>query len=224
MPYRLLCAAALAILAVPGPATALIVEGTFSGTAQASANGGVPATPRDPLAYDGAAVTGSFRLNIPTEPWDEGSGVAPPFGEIRFSLLGETFAFLAGPDWPDNPGVVSIGTEPLQSVTFQTSYRPRFDGASITFGSAANRLFDPSDFSTLTLDANTVSRMDASFAASSASLAVSVDIDHFGFGSVSAPIDEPPALLMLGAGWVAVAGWRARKPRRQAGLAASAAA
>lgn len=197
MLYRPLLVAAVAFCALPGPAAAIIVDGSFSGTARASTplDGRSATSATSP--YDGARVSGTFRLNIPTERWDEGSGVAPPFGEIRFNLLGETFAFLAGPDSIDSPGVISISSAPMQSVTFQTNYRPRFDGAALTFGSADGRLFDPIDFRSLTIDGSTVSWMDASFAVSAASLSVAVDVDDYRFGSVAAPVDEPPAAAML---------------------------
>lgn len=214
MLYRPLLAA-MAICALPGPAIAIIVDGSFSGVARASTPLDGQTRPAAPSAYDGARVSGTFRLNIPTEPWDDGSGVAPPYGEIRFNLLGETFAFLAGPDSVDSPGVVSISQAPLQSVTFQTNYRPRFDGAALTFGSFDGQLFDPSDFRSLRIDGSTVSWMDASFAVSAASLAVAVDVDEYRFGSVAAPVDEPPALALLGIGMAALGlVWRRRAATR----------
>lgn len=222
MLYRPLLAAAVVCCALPVPAAAIVVDGSFSGTARAATPLDGRATPSAASAYDGARVSGTFRLNIPTEPWDEGSGVAPPFGEIRFSLLGETFSFLAGPDSVDSPGVISISSAPLQSLTFQTNYRPRFDGAALTFGSADGRLFDPDDFGSLTIDGSTVSWMDASFAVSAASLSVAVDVDEYRFGSVAAPVDEPPALALLGFGVAALGFVRRKGPGRAAAAGASA--
>ena len=202
MTRRILAIALLGCLPA-APAAALAVSGSFTGVAHVSAQ----ATGRP--ASEDLPVTGTFELEIPTAPWDDGQGVAPPSGRIAFNLGGERFQFLAGPDQPDSPGTVSVASAPTQSVSFLTSYQPRFDGAVVTFGSRDNLLFDPEDFSTLAIDARTVSSMSASFASSRASLAASVDVLSFRFGAVAPPVGEPPLWALLLTGVAGIVVWRA---------------
>lgn len=186
------------------PAAAIAVHGAFTGVAHVSPQAMGRSTVGD------VPVTGSFVLEIPTAPWGDGSGVAPPSARIAFDLGGQRFSFLAGPDQVDAPGVVSIADDPLQSVSFLTSHQPRFDGAILTFGSLDHRLFDPSDFSTLAIDGRTVSWMSASFASSRAALAASIDVMSFQFGAVAPPVDEPAPWTLMMAGVAALAAWRTR--------------
>ena len=217
MTIRLVCGmAALAFstwLSVT-PAHALTVSGSFSGTAHASATPTNPSPSRPAEYYDGAPLTGTFHLNIPTEPWGEGFG-EPPFARITFDIRGDLFSFLAGPDQPDDPGVISIAPgspgAPRQSLSFLTSYRPRFQGAALDFGSDDGLMYQNDDFSTLALDGRTVSWMHGSFADSRAALAVSVDMTSFQFDPVSTPVDEAPAAALLLAGLAVVA--VSRRPR-----------
>lgn len=193
------------------PAAALAVNGSFIGIAHVTLQGAErPGGAEMPVA-------GTFELEIPTRPWNDDPSIAPPSGRITFDLNGEHFQFLAGPDRPDHPGAVSVAGAPMQSVSFLTSYQPRFDGAIITFASRDHLLFEGEEFFTLAIDKRTVSSMSASFASSDAGLAASVDVRSFQFGTQAPPVSEPPwwALLLTGVAGILV--WRSLAIRRATG-------
>jgi len=211
MTRRFLAVALLGCLST-AQAVAVAVSGSFTGVAHVSAQGGGrPASSNVP-------VKGTFELEIPTASWNDDPGVAPPSARIEFDLDGERFQFLAGPDLSDSPGSVSVAGAPAQSVSFLTSYQPRFDGAILTFGSRDNLLFDNDDFSTLAVNTRTVSWMTASFASSRAAVAASVDVLSFRFGTLASPVGEPPLWALLLTGVAGVVLWRtftaARRPSR----------
>ncbi len=187
------------------PAAALAVNGSFTGIAHVTRQGAEPRGGAD------TPVAGTFELQIPTRPWNDAPGIPPPSGRITFDLNGEHFQFLAGPDQPDHPGAVSVAGAPMQSVSFLTSYQPRFDGAIVTFASRDHLMFEGEDFSTLAIDRRTVSSMSASFASSRAGLTASVDVRAFQLGTQPPPVSEPPwwALLLTGVAGIVIWRWRA---------------
>lgn len=213
-----LAALGFSALLASAPAQALTVSGSFSGTARASALPTNPSPSRPPEYYDNAPLTGTFQLSIPTGPWGDGFG-EPPSAHITFDIRGDLFSFFAGPDRPDDPGVISIAPgspgAPAQSLSFLTSYRPRFQGAVLDFGSADGLMYQNDDFTTLAMDNRTVSWMHGSFADARSALAVSVDMTAFRFDPVSTPVDEAPAAALLLAGMgVMAARRRAAAPAR----------
>jgi hypothetical protein len=200
------------------PAQAFSLSGSFSGTVEATQ---LPLNFTPPLPeayYDGAAITGSFAIEVPNPTFQTGgdnfayylNGSGGSLS-LSYTIKDQHFDYAVGP--PDSSVILLNGASSpgsFQSAVFLTDFTPKYQGASFELSGPA--LFGGLDPNTLQFDPNAPPVFRTSFANAGAEMGFSVDVSQVAFNATP-PVPEPStyALFMAGAALLA---WQQRRRLR----------
>jgi len=179
------------------------VSGSFSGIVHADALP-LPFPPPRPVSYyDGAAVNGTFSVDL----------VAPHFqvgGDgYAYFVNGDGGAFSLGYDIRDEHfsysaehSVVLLldpsGSSGMQSATFLTDFMPKYLGGWFELTATPGGLFSGLDVNTLHLDPGAAPIFQTGFADSSAGIRVQVEVGAVHFDPMPVPELSTVNMLMVG--------------------------
>ena len=208
------CVALCSVLSEPVQAQPGSVSASFEGTVQATQ---LPLgfTPPHPASYyDGAAVVGSFEFEL-ANPQLRSSGdsyayFTDPGGLLKmtYTVLGQTFAYQVGLSaTPDAPVILlQAATSGMpESITLLTSFMPKYEGAAVEL--AGPGLFSGLDAHSIDFSSGHPT-FATGFVSASAEMAFSVNVNHVVYGSAPSPVPEPPTVLLLMLGGIAMLGGR----------------
>ena len=204
------CVALCGALCAPIQAQPVTLTASFSGTVQATELPLGFTAPHPASYYDGAPIVGSFEFDlVNSQLQSSGAGYAyfsDPAGLLKatYTVQGQTFAYQVGLSATPGAPVILLqaataGTP--ESITLLTSFMPKYEGATV-------ELIGPGLFSGL--DAHSIDfssghpTLETSFASASAEMLFSIDIDHVTYGGTPPPVPEPPTVLLLMLGGIAM--------------------
>lgn len=188
----------------------------FSGTVDADPELLGTPPPRPESYYDGASITGSFEIAVVAPQYQVGSepsiAFIDPAGTLNydFQIRDESFSSRSS-----SPTVLWLsGYQGGQTVSYQTDFIPKFQGAIIGFGGRS--LFTGFDPATIDLQSSTPS-LGLYFADSTAQMRFDVSVNSWRFIPVAVPEPATWAMLLLGLGAL---GMSVRRSKRPAGRSA----
>lgn len=200
---KVLLLVALSTLSAAANAVPLSYAGSFSGTVQATLMPLNIEPPHPESYWDGAAVTGSFDVQVVDPQPQFPGGFTDPNGYFRVSYLinGQTFQY--------DGSVIELGQNGvMQEVAFLTDFITKYgDFASITFVGPA--LFTNLDPTTITLT-NGNATFGTGFEDSGEKMYFAVDVTQARYGPVST-VPEPSTFALFGLGALALVTARRRR-------------
>jgi hypothetical protein len=184
------------------------VSGSFSGIVHADALP-LPFPPPRPIGYyDGAAVNGTFSVNLVAPHFQVGgdgyayfvNGDGGAFS-LSYDIRDEHFSYSADHSVIElrNPA----GPSGMQSATFLTDFMPKYLGGWFDLIAPPDSLFSGLDVNTLHLDPGATPIFKTSFADAPAGIRVEVEVGAVHFDA--APVPEPSTVTMLLVGCVLMA-------------------
>jgi len=202
---------ALALACPHATATPFHIGGSFAGIAQADQLP-LPSEPPQPESYyDGAPVTGTFELYVPSP---QPQSFSPDYFlntggwmSLTYRIRDMSFSFFVGSRDPmqtaDSSVILLTAGSPLQSALFLTTFMPKYYGATFSLTGPTGSLFDGHDANTLHLDPSQPPSFTTWFA--DAQMHVTVDITQYTVLELAA-VPEPTTagLLLLGLAWFGV--------------------
>lgn len=188
------------------------LSGSFTGTAAASALP-VGFEPPTPISFfDGAAVSGSFVIDVPHPQFQVGDGDSAYFLNgndgtfaMSFTVHGRNFDYAVNSP-PDDPSVLLLAnSSTAQSLTVLTTFIPKYEGAWLTLSGPSGSLFSGLDATTLHLDATRPYAFGASFRDYSSALGLDVNAADVHLNTTT-PVPEPTTVSLLLLGGALLAG------------------
>lgn len=184
----------------------------FSGTVDADPELLGTPPPRPESYYDGASISGSFMVAVVAPQYQVGSepsiAFIDPAGTLNydFRIRDESFSYRSS-----SPTVLWLsGYQGGQTVSYQTSFIPKYLGAIIGFGGSS--LFTGFDPTTIDLQSGMPS-LSLYFADPTAQMRFDVSVDSWRFVPTAVPEPATWATLLLGLAALGLAARRARGGR-----------
>ena len=192
------------------------VSGSFSGIVHASELPLPFPAPRPIGYYDGAAITGTFSIDVVNPTFQVGgadyayyvNGPGSMFS-LAYDIKDQHFSYST------DASVILLsdpaGSAGGQSATFLTDFMPKYEGGSFTLSGAASSLFSGLDPASLHLHPGEAIDFGTSFASSTEKIWVDVEVSAVHFDAV--PVPEPATVAMLLVGFALMAAFVKLRPR-----------
>lgn len=179
----------------------------FSGTVNADPELLGTPPPRPESYYDGASISGSFTVAVVAPQYQVGSeptiAFVDPAGTLNydFRIRNDSFSYRSS----EQTVLFLSEYQGRQSVSYQTSFIPKYLGAIIGFG--GDSLFTGFDPTTINLQSGSPS-LDLYFADPTAQMRFDVSVGSWRFVPTAVPEPSTWALLLLGLGALGLAARR----------------